>query len=110
MQIAELLKKRKVSFKYEPIKLKYVVPARVASYTPDFVLEDGRILEIKGRLTAADRKKLVAVKTENPDISIVLVFQRPRNPIYKGSNTTCEEWATGAGFTSLDVKELEQWL
>lgn len=110
LQIAELLKSRKVKFSYETLKIKYVVPSRVATYTPDFILADGRILEIKGRLTAADRKKLVAVKEENPSINIVLVFQRPRNTIYKGSSTTCEEWAIGAGFECIDVKELENWL
>lgn len=82
----------------------------MASYTPDFVLEDGRVLEIKGRLTAADRKKLVAVREANSDVEIYIGFQRPNNPIYKGSNTSCADWAAEHSFKWFDVKELEQWL
>lgn len=82
----------------------------MAKYTPDFVLEDGRILEIKGRLTSADRKKLLAVLETNPTVSILLVFQRPNNPIYKGSSTTCAEWATKNGIGFIDAKSFEEFL
>ncbi len=55
-KVADQLNTLKVSFTYEEIKIKYVVPARTASYCPDFVLSNGIIIETKGRFMTSDRQ------------------------------------------------------
>ena len=60
-RISEQLKGLKVPFKYEEFKIKYEVN-EVRTYTPDFELPNGIIIESKGRFVAADRKKHLLVK------------------------------------------------
>ncbi len=55
-QTAKDLKKRKVLFTYEETKIKWL-DSKVRTYTPDFVLPNGVIIETKGRFVAADRRK-----------------------------------------------------
>lgn len=43
-------------------------------------------------ITAADRKKMLAVKAAHPDYTITIVFQNPTIPINKGSKTTYSDW------------------
>jgi hypothetical protein len=82
-----------VRVRYEDTKVPYLVPARAATYTPDFILPNGIIIETKGRLTAADRKKHIHIRRSNPELDIRFVFQAPNAKIYKGSKTTCARWA-----------------
>lgn len=110
LRVAKDLEKRKVSFKYEEQVLFYEVPARKARYTPDFILSNGIIVEVKGRLTTADRKKMVLVKESNPTLDIRLLFMRAANPIRKGSNTTYGDWATKKNFKWCDGIVPEEWL
>ena len=60
-RISEQLKAKSVLFKYEEFKIKYEVN-EVRTYTPDFELPNGIIIESKGRFVAADRKKHLLVK------------------------------------------------
>lgn len=46
------------------------------SYTPDFFLENGIIIEAKGKFTVANRKKHIAIKELHPDVDIRIVFMR----------------------------------
>lgn len=86
-------------WEYESIKLNYVVPARRASYTPDFINHDTKtIVESKGYLRAEDRKKMLLIKEQNPDWTFILLFQNPRATISKASKTTYADWATKQGF------------
>lgn len=110
LRVAKDLEKRKVPFKYEEQVLFYEVPARRARYTPDFVLSNGIIVEVKGRLTTADRKKMVLVKLANPNLDIRLLFQRSVNPIRKGSSTTYASWAEKHGFQWCEGTVPEEWL
>lgn len=52
---AQILKENNISFEYEPFKIEYIPKFeyygekyRAANYTPDFVIENKYILEIKG--------------------------------------------------------------
>lgn len=84
---------------YETIKLSYIVPARKATYTPDFINHETKtIIESKGYLRAEDRKKLVLIQAQNPDWTIKLLFQNPRATISKASKTTYAAWAEKNGF------------
>lgn len=110
LRVAKDLEKRKVRFKYEETILHYEVPSRVARYTPDFVLANGVVIEVKGRLTTADRKKMVLVKESNPTLDIRLLFMRAANPIRKGSDTTYGDWATKKNFKWCEGTVPSEWL
>lgn len=92
---------------YEKKPYSYVVQEE-RKYTPDFVNEDESIwYETKGRLTAADRKKMLQVKKHYPDQRIVFVFQAPNNKLTKAPNSqTYEQWALKNGFEVMSVKEM----
>jgi len=77
---------------YESMKIKYVVPEKQRSYTPDIILPNGIILEVKGRLVKADRDKHLLIKEQHPDLDIRFVFQCANNKIRKGSQTTYAMW------------------
>lgn len=110
-RIADQLDEAGISFQYENRKVKYTVPARHATYTPDFDLGP-YLIEAKGYFrSAADRQKLVLVKRDNPDVQIRLVFQKANNPIYKGSPTTYAKWAEDHGFQWADGGVIpDEWL
>ncbi len=60
--------------------------------------ENGVYLETKGHLVEKDRRKMIAVKKQNPDLDIRFVFQTPYNKIYKGAKSTYAQWAEKHGF------------
>ena len=92
---AQTLKSRRIKFEYEPYGIPYVLKK---TYTPDFVLENGIIVEYKGFLTPQDRAKMKAVKEQHPDLDIRFVFQRASNKLSKSSKTTYGQWAEKNGF------------
>lgn len=68
---AQILKENNIPFEYEPFKIEYIpkfeyegVKYRAAYYTPDFVVDDKYILEVKGYANDVYRykKKLVLLK------------------------------------------------
>jgi len=102
-RIAQSLAKRAVPFKYESIKLKFTQPAKERTYTPDFELPNsGVYVECKGKFTKEDRDKMLWVREKYPDLRLVILFMRARNPIRKGSKTTYANWADKHGFDWAD--------
>lgn len=97
-ETSKYLKKRKIKALYEPFSLKYTVPSSEHRYYPDWELPNGILVETKGKLDAATRRKMVLVKACNPDKDIRLVFQNSNNYIRKGSKTTYGAWAIKVGF------------
>lgn len=91
-RVAKVLHTLGVRFEYEKTKLTYVVPERTATYTPDFVLPNGVIIECKGRFTTEDRKKMLLVIANNPTRDIRMLFQNSRVKIRKGSKTSYADW------------------
>ena len=109
--IGDSLTSRNVRYVYEKgLKVKYIVPEEVHEYTPDFKVR-GRtwVVEAKGVLDAATRKKMIHVKNSNPELDIRLVFQRD-NPIYKGSKTRYTDWARANGFPCAVGDIPQEWL
>ena len=82
-------------FEYETLKLNYTLSS---VYTPDFILPNGVILEAKGYFKPEDRRKMLAIKKQHPNLDIRLVFQAPHNTLTKTSKTTYAKWATNNGF------------
>ena len=102
---AAYLKRIGVDALYEPCKIPYIIPAKNRNYLPDFVFDPksrrrckksltlsdlhGKIIiELKGRLTAPDRDKMLWVKEHNPELDIRFVFLNDRviNKGKKGKN------------------------
>lgn len=96
-KVATFLDDSKIAYGYEDQVLQYVVPESNHKYTPDFTLPNGIIVEVKGRLTAADRKKMLLVREHNPDKDIRFLFAVD-NKISKSSKTTYGIWAEKKGF------------
>lgn len=106
-----ILKRKKISFEYEPFKLDYTIKA---SYLPDFKFNTKSggyfLVEAKGYFSATDRRKLKAVKKDNPTLDIRLLFQRD-NYLTKAKTTTYSQWATKNGFKWAIGPELPiKWL
>ena len=88
-QVAKLLQGLGISFEYESIKVPYTIQH---NYTPDFILPNYVHLETKGYWDPADRRKILAVKKDNPELDLRMVFQSPYNKINKKSKTTYAMW------------------
>lgn len=113
-KISEQLNTTGKQWSYETEKLKYTVPERLATYTPDFILTKSNgekmYIETKGRFTTADRKKMKLVKEANPDLDIRLLFQTPNNKITKASKTTYADWAEKHGYLWAAKEIPKEWL
>ena len=81
---------------------------RQGYYTPDFFLSNGVIVETKGRFTAQDRAKMVAVKELHPDLDLRLLFMRD-NKLSKWSKTRYSTWAVANGFSYTIGSIPEDW-
>ena len=88
-RVADLLVELGISYEYETTKIDYTIEH---VYTPDFILPNGVVLETKGFWDPEDRRKIKAVKAQNPDLDLRMVFQSPFNKISKKSKTTYAKW------------------
>lgn len=96
------LKRRKAAFKYEGKKLPYVLACH---YIPDFIVETplGQVyIETKGYLRPEDKRKLVAVKKQHPEIDLRILFY--------ASNEQYIKWATKNGFKYAVSSIPTEWL
>ena len=108
-KISEYLNGLKVNFSYECIKIEWEDLA-YRTYTPDFVLSNGIIIETKGMFTAADRRKHLAINRQHPDLDIRFVFENSRRKLRKGAKSTYAEWCIKYGFRYYDRIIPEEWL
>lgn len=92
--VAAQLKKAGVKFTYESLKVPYVINH---NYNPDFMLDNGVIIEVKGYFRAGDVAKMRAVKAQNPDLDIRFLFSDGDKRI-PGQKTTHGAWADRHGF------------
>jgi len=106
-RIARDLRDAGMPFEYEAFSYEYDEPlrknrarcgecdstnlVRTGWYTPDFFLANGVIVETKGRFTAADRRKMLAIKLDHPTLDIKMLFMRD-NKIHKSSTTYYSDW------------------
>lgn len=95
---------------YETLKLRYAVPAKVCTYTPDFILTNTIIIECKGRFTLEDRQKMILVRQSHPHLDIRLLFQNARVRLTKTSKTTYGMWATKNNFIWAEKSVPREWL
>jgi hypothetical protein len=109
MVISDKLKSDRVKFKYETTKIEWEDIA-YRTYTPDFILNNGIIIEVKGRFTIADRRKHVLVRKQHPNLDIRFVFENSQNKIRKGSKTTYAMWCIKNNFRYYDRIIPEDWI
>jgi len=107
--ISQQLTKLSVPVLYETEKVKYEVN-EVRTYTPDFKLPNGIIIESKGRFVAADRKKHLLIQKQHLLLDIRFVFSNSRAKIAKGSKTTYGDWCDKHGFLYADKLIPEEWI
>lgn len=108
--IAEKLTSKGVGFTFEELVISYTKPAKASKYTPDFVLENGIIIESKGRFLTEDRQKHILVKAQNPEYDIRFVFSNSKTKISKRSKTTYADWCVKNGFLYADKDIPDAWL
>jgi Phage endonuclease I len=104
-KVANALTEAGIPFTYEKTKVRYIKPASEHQYTPDFVLDNGIIIETKGLFTAIDRQKHILVKRQHPHLDIRFIFSNSRQKISKKSRTTYADWCRKNGFL-FDDKEI----
>jgi hypothetical protein len=77
---------------YESEALEYEKPATQHTYTPDFKIGPDVYLETKGLFDREDRKKILLVLDQHPDVVVCMAFYNAEYKLYKGSPTTYGEW------------------
>lgn len=106
---AAYLKKKKVKFTYEKEKIKWV-DLKIRTYTPDFVLANGIIIETKGRFISVDRRKHKEIKKQFPELDIRFVFANSKAKLYKGAKSSYGDWCKKNGFKYADKVIPDEWL
>jgi len=103
------LKGRECDAKYECFKIEWEDLA-YRTYTPDFLLPNGIIIETKGRFTPEDRMKHIAIKKQHPNLDIRFVFSNSNSKLRKGSKTSYAIWCERNGFLYADKDVPQEWL
>jgi hypothetical protein len=109
-ETSKFLTANNAKFTYEEMKIKYLQPATERQYTPDFVLENGIIIETKGRFLVADRKKHLLIKRQHPHLDIRFVFSNSKQKLNKASRTTYADWCIKNGFQYADKEVPIHWI
>lgn len=107
-RVAETLDTIGVIYEYESTRVPYTLQCQ---YSPDFVLANGIHLEAKGYFSSKDRRKMLAVIKDNPDLDIRMVFQKPYQKLYKGSKSTYASWCEKHGIQYCSYFDIPvEWL
>lgn len=109
LNIAEQIEEQGQEIRYEAIKIQWI-DLSIRTYTPDFVLDNGIIIEVKGRWTAHDRKKHLEIRKQHPHLDIRMVFENSRKKLYKSSKTTYALWCAKKNIVFADRVIPEAWL
>lgn len=113
-KVAQALEEAGIEFEYEAKSYELWLPVhrgyqcedcgagagsirKLSWYTPDF-FTDGFVIEAKGKFTALDRKKALAVREHHPKLRMLYVFMRD-NKLSKLSKTRYSEWCSARDLT-----------
>jgi hypothetical protein len=119
LEVAEMLRHHGIDFEYETRSFPWLeqVPNAYCpscgqpgvarrSYTPDFFLPNGVIIEAKGRYTPKDRKISIAMR--DADIDVKMVFQYD-NRLSRKSKTRYSDWCEKHGIDYAVRQIPEEW-
>ena len=109
VEAAAYLKDRQKKVAYEELKIEWE-DLKYRTYTPDFELDNGIIIETKGRFMAADRRKHIAIKKQHPKLDIRFVFTNSKSKLSKGAKSSYADWCIKHGFRYYDRIIPEDWL
>jgi DNA polymerase III sliding clamp (beta) subunit (PCNA family) len=109
VKIQDQLKELGVSFKYEKVKIEWE-DLMYRKYTPDFILPNNIIVEVKGLFTASDRRKHLLVKKQHDTLDIRFVFENSKRRLSKVSKTTYADWCVKHGFLYADKEIPTEWI
>lgn len=110
-RVCNNLRNRRIVFSYEPYQIHYTTEVRPAycdkcghnvilkkrTYTPDVVLSNGIVIEIKGKFTGEMRTKMLAVRRCNPELDIRMLFQAD-NWLTRKKVQRYSDWCKKNGF------------
>ena len=104
-KIYNLLKEKNIPCEYEKGKIEYEWLEN-KTYVPDFfLLENGIILEVKGRFVREDRKKHLFIRKQKPELDIRFIFDNPKAKLYKGGKMTNASWCDKYKFKYCSLRE-----
>lgn len=89
------LRRKRANFEYERDKFPYVLASH---YIPDFTVHTGfgkLYIETKGYLRPEDKRKLVAVKKQHPEIDLRIVFYADNKKNIKWAEKNGFRWSIG---------------
>jgi len=109
IKVKDFLREHKIPIKYECLKIEWE-DLMYRTYTPDFILPNGIIVEVKGRFTADDRRKHTCIKKQHPKLDIRFVFESSRRKLSKGAKTTYAQWCERNKFMYGDRVIPQEWL
>ena len=108
-KVATYLKELNIKFSYESLKIEWE-DLTYRTYTPDFILNNGIIIETKGRFLMADRRKHLCIKKQHPKLDIRFVFENSRKKLRKGGKMTYAQWCMRNNIQFYDRIIPEDWL
>lgn len=108
-EVTAFLRERQKKVRYEELVIEWE-DLRYRTYTPDFMLDNGIIIETKGMFDSEDRRKHLEVKKQHPTLNIRFVFSNANAKLYKGSKTTYADWCDKNGFLWAHRVIPEEWL
>jgi len=108
-ETAEYLKSRQKKVEYEKLKIEWE-DLKYRTYTPDFELDNGIIIETKGIFSAADRRKHIEIQRQHPKLDIRFVFSNANAKLYKGAKSRYCDWCEQKGFKWAHRIIPEDWL
>ena len=108
-KVSDQLKENKIKFGYETTVIDYIKPETKHTYTIDFTLPNGILVETKGRWVPEDRKKHLLIKKQHPELDIRIVFMSCKTKIRKGSKTTYGMFCDKHGILWAEKTIPESW-
>lgn len=108
-EAAAFLSERQQQVLYEKLKVEWE-DLRYRTYTPDFELDNGILIETKGIFDNDDRRKHIAIKEQHPELDIRFVFSNANAKLYKGAKSRYCDWCDKNGFMWSNRVIPEEWL
>ena len=107
LRFEDILREYGVDYGYEITKIPYTVPESKHTYTVDWTILNGVLLETKGYLSDhRERNKYVLLKMQHPDLDLRFVFDNP-NKLCGGTKMTHAKWAEKYNFPYCSIKDIE---
>ena len=108
-EAATFLETRQKIVSYGKLKIEWE-DLKYRTYTPDFELDNGIIIETKGLFSAGDRRKHLEIQRQHPKLDIRFVFSNARSKLYKGAKSRYCDWCDQKGFKWAHRVIPEGWL